>query len=294
MVRSMVWEKCWLTLYLSVTGALPVAGRNRTASRANGAERCSIGSSGCGLCAERCVLSVKIRPPFPPKQKQGPRNEIRGPMGQAVSRVLFPLREMVISLGRPSPDASSNLPAAALACARAGRCGPHLAAYLVLLRLGVTVPPCLRSGRWALTPPFHPYHVLAHMAVCFLWPCPSPCGAQALPGSLPCGARTFLEHVSAPATIAPCSPYPSCKAASPTRAIFTYSARLGSAFFHWANASSYCSRAAAVWPSFASSSARSSRTRPIAAQRESKPREESWAGSKVRSRLSACWVSPRS
>src|SRR5689334_18672081 len=29
-------------------------------------------------------------------------------------------------------------------------------------------------------------------AVCFLWPCPSPRGAQALPGSLPCGARTFL------------------------------------------------------------------------------------------------------
>jgi hypothetical protein len=35
-------------------------------------------------------------------------------------------------------------------------------------------------------------------AVCFLWPFPSPCGAQALPGSLPCGARTFLS--------APCLP----------------------------------------------------------------------------------------
>src|SRR5262245_13024317 len=29
-------------------------------------------------------------------------------------------------------------------------------------------------------------------AVSFLWPCPSPGGAQVLPGSLPCGARTFL------------------------------------------------------------------------------------------------------
>src|SRR5437773_12323275 len=29
-------------------------------------------------------------------------------------------------------------------------------------------------------------------AVCSLWPFPSPRGAQELPGSLPCGARTFL------------------------------------------------------------------------------------------------------
>jgi hypothetical protein len=36
-------------------------------------------------------------------------------------------------------------------------------------------------------------------AVRFLWPDPSPCGAQALPGSLPVGARTFLGV--SPATI---------------------------------------------------------------------------------------------
>src|SRR5690606_38474953 len=35
------------------------------------------------------------------------------------------------------------------------RCGSHLAAYLALLRLGVTVPPLLPGARWALTPPFH-------------------------------------------------------------------------------------------------------------------------------------------
>src|SRR5205814_4117389 len=34
---------------------------------------------------------------------------------------------------------------------------------------------------------------LIFRAVCFLWPVPSPCGAQALPGSLPSGARTFLS-----------------------------------------------------------------------------------------------------
>src|SRR2546427_6265876 len=37
------------------------------------------------------------------------------------------------------------------------------------------------------------------MAVCFLWPVPSPYGAQVLPGSLPCGARTFLSAPLRPA-----------------------------------------------------------------------------------------------
>src|SRR5688500_12725364 len=83
-----------------------------------------------------------------------------------------------------------------------GRCGTHLAAYLALLRLGVAVPTLLPAARWALTPPFHPYPPVARLAVCFLWPCPSPRGAQALPGSLPCGARTFLGRPRAPATIA--------------------------------------------------------------------------------------------
>src|SRR5512134_4193568 len=66
---------------------------------------------------------------------------------------------MVICLGRPSPAASSSLPAASLACARDGRCGPHLAAYLALLRLEVAMPSLLPATRWALTPPFHPYHL---------------------------------------------------------------------------------------------------------------------------------------
>ena len=104
---------------------------------------------------------------------------------------------MVIYLGWPSPATSSSLPAA-------DRCGSHLAAYLALLRLGVTLPPLLPVVRWALTPPFHPYPGIGRTlirAVCFLWPCPSPCGAQALPGSLPDGARTFLGHPAASAII---------------------------------------------------------------------------------------------
>src|SRR5207237_7415777 len=40
---------------------------------------------------------------------------------------------------------------------------------------------------------------LESRAVCSLWPFPSPHGAQALPGSLPCGARTFLDTPLQPA-----------------------------------------------------------------------------------------------
>jgi len=35
--------------------------------------------------------------------------------------------------------------------------GDGLPAYLVLLRVGFTVPQLLPVARWALTPPFHPY-----------------------------------------------------------------------------------------------------------------------------------------
>src|SRR5687767_14394776 len=114
---------------------------------------------------------------------------------------------MIICLGWSSPTTSSSLPAASLCLEmrrRDGRCGSHLAAYLALLRLGVTVPPLLPAARWALTPPFHPYPygLTTAWAVSFLWPFPSPFGAQALPGSLPGGARTFLGYLAAPAIIA--------------------------------------------------------------------------------------------
>ena len=65
---------------------------------------------------------------------------------------------MVICLRWPLPATSSSLPAAVPSSSRTrARGGPHLAAYLALLRLGVTVPPLLPATRWALTPPFHPY-----------------------------------------------------------------------------------------------------------------------------------------
>ena len=70
-----------------------------------------------------------------------------------------------------------------------------LAAYLALLQPGFAVPLVLPRARWALTPPFHPYH--PKMAVFSLWHFPSRTAlavrAQVLPGSLSTGARTFLE-----------------------------------------------------------------------------------------------------
>jgi hypothetical protein len=82
---------------------------------------------------------------------------------------------------------------------RVHRGGPPLAAYLALLQLGFTLPPALPRARWALTPPFHPCLIprcLGGHRRCLF------CGtfrhalprAQALPGSLPCGARTFLDR----------------------------------------------------------------------------------------------------
>src|SRR5512146_1945804 len=57
-----------------------------------------------------------------------------------------------------------------LAVPEDGRCGSHLAAYLALLRLGVAVPLLLPEARWALTPPFHPYHPVARGRFVFCGP----------------------------------------------------------------------------------------------------------------------------
>ena len=85
--------------------------------------------------------------------------------------------------------------------------------YLALLRVGFTLPPVLPPARCALTAPFHPYlatypwHTgtntgapkamlsvsgVGDQAVCFLWHWPWARAPQALPGTLPNGARTFL------------------------------------------------------------------------------------------------------
>jgi len=70
---------------------------------------------------------------------------------------------------------------------------------LALLPLGFALPLPLPVARWALTSPFHPCPIRRSSAVCFLWHCPSRttviARAQALPGSAPKGARTFLDRL---------------------------------------------------------------------------------------------------
>ena len=63
-----------------------------------------------------------------------------------ISRVLS---RAAIHLGCKSPCSSSNLPR--------NRADHAIFLYLILLRVGFTVPPLLPVARCALTAPFHPY-----------------------------------------------------------------------------------------------------------------------------------------
>ena len=66
---------------------------------------------------------------------------------------------------------------------------------------------CPRA-RCALTAPFQPYLIpCGPSAVCFLLHFPSAHAAQVLPGTLPCGARTFLGTLADDATAWP-TPWP--------------------------------------------------------------------------------------
>jgi hypothetical protein len=77
-------------------------------------------------------------------------------------------------------------------------CG--LPPYLVLLRVGFTLPPPLRTERCALTAPFHPYP-----RACARWRyllcgtsrlCALTRRSRTLSGTLPCGVRTFLPRTT--------------------------------------------------------------------------------------------------
>ena len=90
---------------------------------------------------------------------------------------------------------SSNLPVS-----RAGRAYGHL---FGLASSGVCRTGLLPDSWCALTAPFHPYHAFhpscrqrgwKRSAVCSLLHFPSAHAAQALPGTLPYEARTFLPH----------------------------------------------------------------------------------------------------
>ncbi len=100
-----------------------------------------------------------------------------------ISRVLS---WTVIPLGATSPLRSSNLPGP-----DAGRV---MRSLFGLAPGGVCRAGLLPGSRCALTAPFHPCHALLAKPFggIFLLHFPSARAAQALPGTVPCGARTFL------------------------------------------------------------------------------------------------------
>src|SRR5271168_915986 len=78
---------------------------------------------------------------------------------------------MIIPLGLGSLRDSSSLPEGRsnlLLRAHCIRAGPALPSYLALLHAGFSVPRMLPSGRWALTPPFHPCQALRNCRWQFL------------------------------------------------------------------------------------------------------------------------------
>ena len=73
---------------------------------------------------------------------------------QVVSRILL------FGQWPNSGHSSGTTVTGGLTCSQPGSCnetGPSLLPYLALLPVGFTLPPTSPPGRWALTPPFHPY-----------------------------------------------------------------------------------------------------------------------------------------
>ena len=92
----------------------------------------------------------------------------------------------------------------------AGRAAPRHC--LALLRVGLAVPRLSPAARCALTVTVSPLPVLPRRepsAVCFLLRFPSPRNARTLSGTLPCGARTFLDAEAPRSSLA--SQIPNCQ-----------------------------------------------------------------------------------
>ena len=94
---------------------------------------------------------------------------------------------MAIPLGRPSPDASRDLPER---LARRGACPKTRRSYSVLLPVGFALPLPLPPARCALTAPFHPCRQNRRFAFCGTFPGVAPAGCY--PAPFLRGARTFL------------------------------------------------------------------------------------------------------
>jgi hypothetical protein len=112
-----------------------------------------------GGARDRAGAYYIVREDAAPKRQRRSRpvSTVRSTPERAISRILCPpfgehFSGAAVTRGLVRPDPRT----------RAGH--PFLpegrtSSYLVLLRAGFTVPPWSPSGRWALTPPFHPYPV---------------------------------------------------------------------------------------------------------------------------------------
>ena len=88
----------------------------------------------------------------------GQKETVKDQASRPVSRILYPLRAVIIPLAPPLLAGSSDLPESPLPRGGWGwRAGPALLSYLVLLRVGFTLPSRSPGTRCALTAPFHPY-----------------------------------------------------------------------------------------------------------------------------------------
>jgi len=86
----------------------------------------------------------------------------RRPVSRILSCAVIPLgaaspRTLISDLPGGSGKSSSRLNASGRCAARAWLLARALPPYLVLLRVGFTLPPSLQPERCALTAPFHPY-----------------------------------------------------------------------------------------------------------------------------------------
>src|SRR5664279_2504346 len=100
----------------------------------------------------------------------------------------------IIPLGRTLLHGSSDLPGSCDAPSR------HVVPYLVLLRVGFSLPPSLLTERCALTAPFHPYPDCSGRYIfCGTFrKRPLKAAPRTLSGTPLCGVRTFLSQPAQP------------------------------------------------------------------------------------------------
>ncbi len=126
-----------------------------------------------------------------------------GRTSRPVSRVLCPpalagRRVTAIHLGPPLPAASSGLPAGSGGPPSGTCAGPLAGPLLDLAPGGVYRAAHVTVGAGELLPHRFTLTTGGPVAVCFLWHCPAGHPGSALPTTLPCGARTFLDGDRSP------------------------------------------------------------------------------------------------